>query len=250
MSETVPVAPAETFTDPAGKVFTKSPEQAPAATSAPAAKPASGDDTKVAAPGVEPPAPLIDGKQPEAAKTTEEKPVDPAIALKVEDYKLPEGLPEGITAEDPLTKSFLEGAAEAGLPQEQMAKVLAKMAPIVREQLEAGRRAWTELQTGWQAAVKSDADIGGAKLQETLSRINTGIVRFAGTTTADADAVFEALKVTGAGNHPAIIKVFNNMISKLVEGTPVVGSPAEQNTKSAGATLYNNPTSRVPGQSA
>jgi len=169
---------------------------------------------------------------------------EPAQAIDPASYKV-EGLPDGITIEDPLVKSFLEGAAKGALSNEAVNSVLAEIAPKVAEQLRAPYLAWKTTNDAWQAEVKADPDIGGAKLPQTIATIKKGIERFGGNAEQQA-AINKAFNDTGAGNHPAVIKLLHSAFSKLVEGTPVVGSPAEQKiTKNAGAALYDHPTSRT-----
>jgi hypothetical protein len=59
---------------------------------------------------------------------------------------------------------------------------------------------------------------------------------------ADHAAVKEALKITGGGNNPAIIKAFYKMAARLTEGSaPVTGKPAAE-PKNPAKLLYGNST--------
>lgn len=87
---------------------------------------------------------------------------------------------------------------------------------------EAQTKAWTTLQDEWQGKVKADPEIGGAKLQDTLASVGKLVTEY-GT-----DELREALDVTGAGNHPAVVKFFAKMASRLTEGSAVPGNPAGQ----------------------
>lgn len=244
---------ADTAVDQAtGTVFTKAAD-APTTTAAfastvPPAPALAADPAVAPAPAVTPAAdPSAVPTAPESLLNTPPEPaVDPAakvdepvVPLDPASYKI-EGLPEGITAEDPLVKSFLEGAAKGGMDNESVNAVLSEIAPKIAEQLRAPYQAWKTLNDTWQAEIKADPDIGGAKLPQTIATINKGIERF-----GDAAAVRDALNATGAGNNPAIVRMLSNVFSKLVEGTPVVGSPAEQKiVKNPGAVLYDNPSSK------
>lgn len=248
MSESAPPV-GTTVTDPGtGSMYTKTadvppapaavtpPAQAPAPAQAPvidpnlpkAPAPLTGEDPNAPKP-VEPP------KVPEPPKPGEEKPIDPAS------YKV-EGLPEEIKADDPLIKSFLEGAADARMSQEGVTALLQKIAPQVAEQLRAPYKAFADLQTAWQNEVKTDNEIGGDKWAKTHATLRSGITTFSGSPEA-AQAVDAALAQTGAGNNPAIVKLLNNLFTRLLESTPVVGSPAEQRRSTAASTMYDHPSS-------
>lgn len=249
-------------TDPVtGATLTKVADPAPAP--APAVPTVDGNLIADAKPPVETPEspkldadgkPIVEPKLgPDGKPIVETPPI-----TKPEDYKI-EALPEGVQADDPLLKAFLDGAAKKGLSNEAVSDIVAELAPKLQEHLKAPYAAWAALQTGWQAEVKADPILGGAKLTETMGRINAGVEKFAAMPGADgkaptaeaakaaSDAVFDALKTTGGGNNPAIIRLLHNVFSRLGEGTPVVGSPSDQNvTQSAAAKLYDNPASQPP----
>ncbi len=202
---------------PAAGEGTSTPAPAPEAPKVePGLRPAPGNllaDAPVDAPKVEP------DKAPDPAKTDEpKKEAEPPKALDPKDYKLE--LPEGLKAEDPLLSKFLEGAAEAGLPQDKVQALVARVAPDLMRQVAEPYEAWNQLQTDWQSQVKADPEIGGARLPEALARISTLMDRFGDP------GLREALTMTGAGNNPAIIKSLNRMALAMTEGKLVAGNPA------------------------
>ena len=229
------------------------------ATGATAAAPAAGIQPAATPPAGTPPANVLletpppEAKTPEqiaaeaaAAKTPEQLAAEAEAAAKAAkpmtaaDYKLPEGLPEGVDAKDPLVAPLLDAAAKAGVSNEALGAILSELAPKVQEQLAAPYKAWNELQTKWGNEIKSDKDIGGAKLPETVARIMQGVKQF-----GDEAAVTEALRITGAGNNPAIIRLLNSVFSRLAEGSPVAGAPAQQG-KSAAQKLYDHSSNPTP----
>src|SRR5260370_460126 len=75
---------------------------------------------------------------------------------------------------------------------------------VSREQAAAptGVQAFVELQNKWVSEVKADPDIGGDKLVASLATAARAIDRLG------VPGLKEALDLTGAGNHPAVVKAF------------------------------------------
>jgi len=143
------------------------------------------------------------------------------VALQPDAIKAPEGVelaPEAVEA-------FLAIMNDPALPRAELAQKLVDLQ--VSESLKANEAAttaaqtlWTETQAQWQKDAKALPDIGGAKLPETLSTIKRGL------DVIGADkAFYEAMDLTGAGNHPAIIRVLFAATKGLVEGAPIGGAP-------------------------
>jgi hypothetical protein len=200
-------------------------------------------------PPVDPAAPPVDPTKLGDPKVQETPKIEP---LKPEDYKLAETtLPEGIKADDPMVKGFLASAAEAGLNNDAVNAVLAKVAPSIAEQLNAPMKAYTALRDSWIAEVKADPVIGGQNTSLVAARISQGIQRMASEmakTPAEAAKIVNdmssALVVTGAGNNPSFIRVLNHVFGKLSEGTPVVGNPARPSAN-PGSVMYDHPSSQA-----
>lgn len=218
MSETTaPSAPVENAAPPAA-------ESAAAATTA-----ASGTGAAEASPAAQPSPPdpltetILDTKPPEPDPPAPPEPVDPATY----DVKLP----EGITREDPMVSTFLASAGELGMKDEAVQAVLDKVAPLVAEQLAAPAKMWTELNAEWQAAIKGDPEVGGAKLGENVARINGLIDRFG---TPDLK---DALRMTGAANNPHIFKFLSKFASAYSEATPVASGDSGHATPPGAAGL-------------
>jgi hypothetical protein len=132
-------------------------------------------------------------------ETTEAKPVDPATQVP-EAYELI--APEGVVIDEALAASYKAAAKAAGLTQEQFAKATPEFAKIVDGLRAEAFNQWTTMQNTWVSEIKADAEYGGAKLEATISEAARAVDAFGGKVLRDA------LKVTGAGNHPALIKAF------------------------------------------
>lgn len=134
--------------------------------------------------------------------------------------------PEGIEADAETLTPFLEIMNDDKLTRVELAqKIVDLQIKTLTEGTEAANEAaqtlWNDTQTQWQDEMKALPNIGGDNLDKSLATIKTGLIK-AG---AD-DAFFNALNVTGAGNHPEIVKVLFNLTKTRTEGGPVSGDPA------------------------
>jgi hypothetical protein len=122
---------------------------------------------------------------------------DPAIPVYT-DFKLP----EGVTLDKPSMDAAQALFKEARLPQDQAQKFIDLA--VSREQAAAhkGVQAFVELQNKWVSEIKADPDIGGDKLAASLATAARAIDRLG------VPGLKEALDLTGAGNHPAVVKAF------------------------------------------
>jgi len=151
----------------------------------------------------------------------EEPKAEAPVLLTAEALKFP----EGFTVDEASRDSFIE-LMNKEMPAAERAQALIELqAKLAQEASEAGSREWQTVQDGWQAAVKADPDIGGANLSRTLSSIAKVIDEYG------SPEAREAFNLTGAGNHPAIVKMMANVAKQLTEGRPVSGTlPSTQAT--------------------
>lgn len=211
MSQSNAAAAVETSSTPAADTSAPAATE-PVTTEAPA--PASPLETPLVAPKTE--------EAPAETKTEEakpeEKPAEPKAdepEMKAEDYVL-DPLPEGMTRDDPMLTKFLEGAARGRMDGESVKAIVAEMAPMIREQMDAPARLWVEMNAAWKNEIMSDAEIGGEKFAtHTLPTIQSALEQFGDP------KIFEALHVTGAGNHPAIVRTLYKLASQVTEAKTV-----------------------------
>jgi hypothetical protein len=109
------------------------------------------------------------------------------------------------------------------------------------------RETWDRTVEEWQTAFRDDPEIGKNRQDTTLQRAG-GLFNLYGQQTSPEreTAVRDALGVTGAGNHPEVIRFVNWMASRLTERPRVVTpmlpkAPARQNLSPA-QRLYRNST--------
>jgi hypothetical protein len=98
----------------------------------------------------------------------------------------------------------------------------------VTRMLEGQQAAWTQMRDEWKGKFLADADMGGAHKAATMGRCGAMIEQYGGTAEQQTE-LRQVFAMTGAGDHPAVIRLINNMGKVLSEGTPV---PA-QNSKGA-----------------
>lgn len=147
----------------------------------------------------------------EANKVTKENPFKP------EEIKLP----EGFTVDEPTQSEFVNIVNEESIPRSAVAKLVALQAKVQKAASEAGSKLYADMHADWQKQAAADPDIGGDKLKPALAGISKLVDQ-----APDSKAVREALDLTGAGNHPAIIKWLNKIVPMFTEpnaapsGTP------------------------------
>lgn len=142
-------------------------------------------------------------------------------------------IPEGFQVDEASRGKFLEIANELGLSKDGANKLVGLQAELAKQASEAGSKLWEDMQKQWQDQVRADPEIGGTKLDENLSHIAKLLQ------THGNDEVRQAFDVTGAGNHPAVIKFLVKLGKELGEGSPVSGRPSTA-PQDAASILYPN----------
>jgi len=221
-------------------------DPAPAVDPAPAApvvEGAAGSSLLNADPPADPPVdPPVDPAKPADPPVDPAKPADPAPEpIKPEDYKL-EGLPEGITAEDDLVVAFLDGAAKGGMDNDSVNAVIQALGPKMAERMNAGAVAYKQMNETWQAEALADPVLAGgdpAKLTANMGVVKTAINTL-GLPAEMVTSALQALELTGAGNHPAVLRVIYGMASRLSEAPPVTGTPPNADGESVAKRMYPN----------
>lgn len=209
-------------------------DAAPAGDGTPAADPAGAADANASAETTEAPKPpksVLTGteeEKPEGDKATEEKPAEEKAALTLDDYNADIKLPEGVTRSDGLVDAFLASAVELQIPKDQVQALLDKVAPAVNEKLAAPYKAWNDLKDRWAGEVKADPEFGGANLVQSMTMVRDVLKQH-----GDPD-VMAALDITGAGDHPAIVRTLYRMAKLLSEGGQVAGAPASAQQQPSG----------------
>lgn len=140
-----------------------------------------------------------------------------ANAFDPEKLTLPEGF-DRTEANAPYT-SFVSMAKEIGLSAGQAQKLVDFHLEHTKAASAALENQWTQTQDGWISEVKADKEIGNIDtLRRTIGKL-TSNAEF-------TDPKFEeALALTGAGNHPAVLRTLFRWAKALGEGKPTQGTP-------------------------
>jgi hypothetical protein len=139
-------------------------------------------------------------------------------------------LPEGIEADDASKEEFVAIAKELKLPKEAAQKVVDLA--IKREQ--ARTEAFAKQVQGWEDSVKSDKELGGDKLPETLATCRKAI-------DLGPPELRDLLSSTKMGSHPAVVK-WAYAVGKALSEDKFVGggAGAPKDGKSTASVLYPN----------
>lgn len=156
-----------------------------------------------------------------------------AAAIAAIDIKVP----DGSAVDDKSLATLKETLADANLsPSERGQKLFDLHNSIVKEAVEGPVNLWMKTQGEWQAAVKADAELGGANHPAVLETIAKGLEAIGG---AEAAKMREAFILTGAGNHPEIVRLMYRVGKMVTEGKHVAGSPvAGEQHRNTLASMY------------
>jgi len=138
----------------------------------------------------------------------------------------------------PRTQETAQAILDFGLDQMRMyAEVLNK----------AQHDTWTTTRKGWRDAVMADPEFGGAGFETSMARI--GRMRDLFVTEGDRQAFTDFLRVTGAGDHPAFLRLMYRVGQKFDEGqqAPAPANPVPDRGRGGRgrlAAMYDNPRSQ------
>lgn len=171
-----------------------------------------------------------------AVPVAAEKPPEPELSLK---------LPDGVVADEALSKEFLPLAKELGLKQDGVQKLTDIYLKGQAGVAERAHKAVADQDAQWKAALKSDPEIGGEKLEQHLVVARKAIAQFG------SPALSEFLSSTGLTNHPEVVRFCHRIGKALAEDSVAGTSGANANgatPKSGDAalvdSLYTHPTSQ------
>lgn len=191
----------------------------PPVESPPASSEVAGDVSMLSGGGQAPAAPAPSTETQPAAEAPAEVQALDAAALT---------LPEGFDFPDELRGEFAAVLGDEKLgPQERAQALLdlyAKQAGTFTEGLiskmaEESMAAYNAMQESWRTELRALPQFAGANLEPELGAIKQALLAQG----AD-EKFFEALNVTGAGNHPAIVSMLHKLTLPLREGGAVSGT--------------------------
>ena len=151
-----------------------------------------------------------------------------ATPFKVEELKLPDGM----ILDEPTSKGFVEIVNKFGLPRDAVAALTTLQANVMKGLSEKGNSDWNTTQETWRTEVSNDPEIGGDKTAPTLGAISKLVDKYG---TPELRGVFD---LTGAGNHPQVIKFLSKIAKDLGEGTFVSAGMPGTGAQDAATKLF------------
>jgi hypothetical protein len=146
------------------------------------------------------------------------------------DYAL--AVPAGMDPDEPLLGAFKEIAAKHGLSLAAAQDIVDMVAPKFAEALTQPYQLWKKTQDAWQVEAKTDPEFGGADFARNMASIAKVLDQYGDPKLRDA------LNVTGAGNHPAIIRSFWRIAQILTEPSHVAAAKPASLSKDPAGVMY------------
>lgn len=230
MAEPTPVNPSAEAAPSADPAVVQDGAAPSADAAPPAAEPVAAEPVAQAEPApAEPTTPDKSG-EPEAAKA--EPAPDPQkddAAQSDQSSPLPTfepfTLPEGFQPDETLnqfTSDLAEFTRDNGLDpavaqkfgQDLVDKYVAKNQEVIQRIAEHQTTVWEETKSAWKDALEKDPEIGGNRLETTTQSLRQAVEKYAGT--EDQVKEFREINNTmGWGNHPALVRLINNLVTKI-----------------------------------
>jgi hypothetical protein len=141
--------------------------------------------------------------------------------------------PEGVELDADITgkiEAFAEQAKEMGLTQKQYQSLIEYDLNRAQQLNEAAVDSWNQRVDGWKQGAKTDKEIGGERLPETLKVAQNAIKQF-------GDPELQALLKSPStdnpnglaiGNHPAVLRFLNRVGKAIADPTLLQGDAAPQ----------------------
>ena len=133
--------------------------------------------------------------------------------------------PEGYELSDTLNGEFKELAKSMNLTQEQAQQFIEIDAKRALGEAETAQAQWKATTDEWAASLQNDAEMGGAKYEQSLALANKAIDNF-GTPELRA-----FLDESGLGTHPELLRAFHKVGNAISEDRMVSGEGGDATTR-------------------
>lgn len=193
--------------------------------------------------------------QPSSTPSTPEAPTDGTAAPATPPQ--PSGPPEryAFTAPEgqPLDDTYVAEATpvfrELGLDQASGQKLVDVFNKLSAKTADATIKAVNDMRAGWRQEIMQDPNLGGKleQVQTTIGRMKDAVV--GPLNSPERKAFDDAMNLTGAGDHPAIVRAWFKAAEAYAEGQHVTGNspsrhgqaaPGEANSPTAAQAMYPN----------
>lgn len=170
---------------------------------------------------------------------------EPAPLPTFESFKLPEGISPDQDGFSHLNKMLGEFEIKTGASHEEVQSFgqnlvdrhVAHLQDTIKKVSDAWTQNWEDQKKNWFESFKSDPEIGGNRMDTSLSAARQ-FIRTHGGTPQQQQEFRELMNVSGVGNHPAIIRMLAKASSAMSEGRPLPASSPVSEKKGRAATLY------------
>lgn len=160
-----------------------------------------------------------DGKGDDTTAGDKKDDNTPPTTFTFEDISVPEGFDIPEAAQEGLLAVVNDPALSKA---EMVSKLLAMQGETMNAFATEQAQAWRTTEQSWKDAVPAALGVeAGEATKQALSEIRRGLDA-AGAT----KEFYQALDVTAAGSHPAIVKMFHTLAKPYLESTPPGGDPA------------------------
>ena len=190
-------------------------------------------------------------EEPKPGEKVETKPEEkPTDLLSQEIVYTDFEVPEGFELKGERLQQYKDTISKYHLPQEGGQELLNLHTEIMKQYadhtISEQHRVFGEMRKSWQAQVMADEQLGGSGHHTSMQAIARMRDKF--VPEKDRASFDEFLRITGAGDHPAFLKLLHNAARLFDEPTPpkVVGTPVPQKKNGRGSPLYDHPTSQHP----
>lgn len=178
--------------------------------------------------------------KPPETKPAETKPAEKPVETKPAEFVAP----KGFEAQADVLKKSIE---ELGLTGEKAAKFAENVVAIDAARQKQADDTFAAQDAKWQAELKADPEIGGAKFPGAMKDVTRALRHFGGTPTGDSKVSPLAALIhrAGLGNHPVVLKAFaavgRALADDTISGTSKAAPPATERLSDA-EVLYGKPT--------
>jgi hypothetical protein len=172
----------------------------------------------------------------------------PPAQVSLEDLKLPDGIAldaeAGKAFVDLLNNGELAGKDRGqgllDLHQKEIARVADGMA-------KHQRKVWDDLNAGWKDQLRKDPELGGNRLNTSLSMAKAVIEEF--LSPEDSVALLKHTDLNGMGNYPPFVRLLHTLGKRLnvFEDSIVVGNPKDTPAKGPGNRGWYDKSLNRPG---
>lgn len=203
----------------------------PPAPEAPLSPPSLLEEAKANAPEPEAPAPT----EPEAP--AEEPPAVEPPAPTYETIKLPEGIEMPAEELGRFTEILGDNKIAPEIGQKLLDAYVAETQRSQTETLKNQHDVFNTTRAGWRDQFKADAEMGGNRQDTTIRNCAAVIEQYGGNAVQQAE-LRAMLTFTGGGDHPAMIRLLNNIGKVLGEPRPIAAAKPPEAPVSKAAKRY------------